>query len=437
VLSRQACLSSGGLFQGVGTACVSGNCPCDPPAYHTACQRCDYGTPTSQCDYGEYCCAGYCEPSPCVEPLALESFVPYAAPTASDIAVVMAFFRPVEFQKPLENAKRVLADMRAAGIPVFVCELLYPGQESVLPSPSLVLRAKAPMFHCENLWNVMASHVPPQYTKFIFMDTDLRFSRPDWLDRCSRLLENCDVLQPMAVCDWGDMVRPSTAAQFCERGDWDLGKAHPGFAMGIRRDYWEKIGGIYCGGTLGCNDVINWASFTKAWKAARHSGKAMTPEAESRRSLPQARIGYLRGCRVKHMPHGSRRNRQYQSRYQEYAMSGGVTPNADGVLEWDREEDAATARRYFASRAEDGGAGTELKLLLGRLGFRVTAQCKCQERADYMDRMGCDWCAEHIVEIDSWLAEEAKKRKLPYISLAGKTLIRLAIRRARQKGNSR
>jgi hypothetical protein len=32
--------------------------------------------------------------------------------------------------------------------------------------------------------------------------------------------------------------------------------------------------------------------------------------------------------------------------------------------------------------------------------------------------------------ISTWLNEEATKRKLPYVELAGKTLIRLAIRQA-------
>jgi hypothetical protein len=83
------------------------------------------------------------------------------------------------------------------------------------------------------------------------------------------------------------------------------------------------------------------------------------------------------------------------------------------------------------------GPGTELKALLKTIGITSSPTCSCNKRAKVMDEKGCDWCEEHIDEIDGWLAEEAKKRKLPYISLAGKTLIRLAIRRARKKGNSR
>jgi hypothetical protein len=83
------------------------------------------------------------------------------------------------------------------------------------------------------------------------------------------------------------------------------------------------------------------------------------------------------------------------------------------------------------------GPGTEMKALLAKIGIVASPTCSCNKRAKVMDEKGCDWCEEHIEEIDGWLAEEAKKRKLPYLSLAGKALIRLAIRRARKKGNSR
>ena len=81
--------------------------------------------------------------------------------------------------------------------------------------------------------------------------------------------------------------------------------------------------------------------------------------------------------------------------------------------------------------------GTEMKALLAKIGIVASPTCSCNKRAKIMDEKGCDWCEEHIEEIDGWLAEEAKKRKLPYLSLAGRALIHLAIRRARKKGNSR
>jgi len=92
---------------------------------------------------------------------------------------------------------------------------------------------------------------------------------------------------------------------------------------------------------------------------------------------------------------------------------------------------------HYPHAQPTAGPGTELKALLKTIGIVASPTCSCNKRARVMDEKGCDWCEQNIDEIDGWLAEEAKKRKLPYISLAGKTLIRLAIRRARKKGNSR
>jgi hypothetical protein len=100
----------------------------------------------------------------------------------------------------------------------------------------------------------------------------------------------------------------------------------------------------------------------------------------------------------------------------------------DAQFVWISEEDYARLKRR--------GPGTELKALLKTIGIVASPTCSCNKRAQIMDEKGCDWCEEHIEEIDGWLAEEAKKRKLPYLSLAGRALIRLAIRRARKRDNS-
>jgi hypothetical protein len=106
----------------------------------------------------------------------------------------------------------------------------------------------------------------------------------------------------------------------------------------------------------------------------------------------------------------------------------------DGKLSLEDNEYRRIAREYAI---QSGGPGTELKALLKTIGITAKPNCSCNKRAKVMDEKGCDWCEENIDEIDGWLAEESKKRKLPYLSLAGKTLIRMAIRRARKKGNGK
>ncbi len=49
-----------------------------------------------------------------------------------------------------------------------------------------------------------------------------------------------------------------------------------------------------------------------------------------------------------------------------------------------------------------------------------------------MDDKGPEWCEANEDTILGWLREEATKRKLPFVDLAGRLLIRRAIRNARK-----
>lgn len=79
------------------------------------------------------------------------------------------------------------------------------------------------------------------------------------------------------------------------------------------------------------------------------------------------------------------------------------------------------------------GAGTELKKLLRMVGIVASPTCGCNAKARKMDSMGLAWCREHVRMIagpDGWLHEEAKKRSLPYLAVAGERLVGMAISRA-------
>lgn len=78
------------------------------------------------------------------------------------------------------------------------------------------------------------------------------------------------------------------------------------------------------------------------------------------------------------------------------------------------------------------GVGTQLKQLLARFGIRSTASCSCNEKARRMDKAGIDWCEANTDTIVGWLREEAAKRQLPFVDMAGRLLVKRAIRNARK-----
>ena len=80
------------------------------------------------------------------------------------------------------------------------------------------------------------------------------------------------------------------------------------------------------------------------------------------------------------------------------------------------------------------GPGTELSKLLKRFGINPTPTCQCRAKAQQMDQWGCDECErpERIDEVVAVMREEAQARGLPFIDIAGRLLVRRAIRNARR-----
>jgi hypothetical protein len=106
-------------------------------------------------------------------------------------------------------------------------------------------------------------------------------------------------------------------------------------------------------------------------------------------------------------------------------------PAIIAIAEWSR---SIFDSRGKSQKAATSGPGTELKKNLAGWPFRITASaaCSCNARAREMDARGIDWCEANIDTIVGWLREEATKRGLPFVDMAGRLLVRRAIRNARK-----
>lgn len=109
----------------------------------------------------------------------------------------------------------------------------------------------------------------------------------------------------------------------------------------------------------------------------------------------------------------------------------------------DYAPDPSIPRNCTGSRAEGTsivetppahGPGAELGKLLKRFGIEPTPTCACRAKAAEMDRWGPDECEkqERIDEVVAVMREEAKARGLPFLDVAGRLLVKRAIRNARR-----
>ena len=80
------------------------------------------------------------------------------------------------------------------------------------------------------------------------------------------------------------------------------------------------------------------------------------------------------------------------------------------------------------------GPGTELSRLLKRIGINPTPTCQCRAMSQKMDQWGPDECErpERIDEVVAVMRAEAEARGLPFVDIAGRMLVRRAIRNARR-----
>lgn len=289
-------------------------------------------------------------------------FKGYSRPKSDDLAVVLCHFSPAGFRRPAENARRVVADMKEAGIPVYPIELVRKGCTQELINPYMVVEADSVMFHKENLLNIAVDSLPERHSKVVFLDADVRFNERDWVDRASAAMESADVMQPMEWCFWSSSRNKISAAEQLARGRrLNVGNVHPGFATGARRDWLARVGGLYDLAVVGNGDACLWHAVGFSMGLG-FSDESLAPylskyrgfdEYKERVQESRPRVASLKGCFAGHMPHGTANRRGYVDRHSMLAGDLSVRRNDQGIYEWIDASNNEQMERYFLSRDED------------------------------------------------------------------------------------
>jgi hypothetical protein len=297
----------------------------------------------------------------------------YVPPTTDDVAVLICFFNPINFKRPLKNLLYVRHILREQGIPCYVIECVFTGRKSQIPEADVIVHSATPMFYKEQLFNRLEKHVPEHFTKLVFIDNDIVFEAPDWVDQVSFALENHDVIMPYETACWLTPDNISIAARKKNLA-WALKNHvpfrslytyHPGFAWAMRRDFFRSIGGFFDKKFLGAGDVAFGATFipgiTEKALSTFTGQSAVVDSYLGYYKIVQARkprLGYL-GFDAYHLFHGLRTKRGYMTRYAKipHILKRGFEAftiiNEDGLYEFTDPELIEHAIQYFAARDED------------------------------------------------------------------------------------
>jgi hypothetical protein len=226
----------------------------------------------------------------------------------------------------------------------------------MLASPTLRFRSKSSLFYKEALWNRLEQAIPQQYTKICFLDSDIIFDRPDWLDEISRLLDTHDVVHPFKIChrlNHNFQVDISTSS--CLSNINNLAWKDHGFGWCLTREFFKKICGFFDKCLLGNGD----AYFGRCIINAKENTYPLIHHKylEYMANFSEIRSTYL-SSNIYHLYHGTLNKRGYHERMEmlkniQSDWNSIYILNTDGF--WELKDPAINSKfiEYFKSREED------------------------------------------------------------------------------------
>lgn len=288
--------------------------------------------------------------------------IQYNVPTRNDTAVLMVFFNPAQSFRIIQNLLYVKQKLDAAHIPYFIGELTYNNTPPMLaPAENIFqMRSTSYMFSKENIAHMMLQQEPlARYSKYVLLDCDVVFEDPSWLDSTSLALDTCDVVQAFTYVNQLNIKFKCDDIKTSIVNDSHVG--HTGYAWAFRRDWYERVGGLYEYALIGGGDkcLAHMAGVELQWIAKPYLGDLPPPQ-------PDTRTSCLPGT-IWHLPHGTHEKRKYIERADILSnamrslrisyLRDAVERNADGIFEWKTPYKAtmnALMLHYFKSREDDG-----------------------------------------------------------------------------------
>lgn len=189
-----------------------------------------------------------------------------SARTDGPLAVITCHFNFGKFDRPRQNLCRFSRQMETAGIPVYGVELHL---EDEIPFTQewdnwiqIACGIESVMFQKERLLNIIEKAVPDHHRMLAWIDADVMFMSPRWIDDTVEILSRYEVAQ---LFRFAHLTKRNGMIERAWRGaaavvNADPNHGHTGFAWAARRELW-KNGGLYDGNISGSGDVFMAAAF--------------------------------------------------------------------------------------------------------------------------------------------------------------------------------
>jgi hypothetical protein len=286
----------------------------------------------------------------------------HVTPITSQLYVVTVVTNPMRYYVRYKLYQAFAKMVEESGAILYTVELALRDRHFEVTDPAnprhIQLRSPEILWHKENLINIGMSRLPQDAEYVAWIDADIQFARPDWVQETLHQLQIYKVVQmwshsidygpehqPIAQCGslfasylkdrqvLQPIVRHANAQQRNPGSYPFKGLMHTGYAWAARRSAINDLGGLGDIGILGSGD--------------RHMAYALLGQVD--RSFPlgisksyvdywnrwqdraeryiQRKVGVVNGT-ANHYWHGSKQHRRYQDRW-KILVQDGYNPDLD------------------------------------------------------------------------------------------------------------
>jgi hypothetical protein len=305
-------------------------------------------------------------------------------PINSPLYVITCISNPVRYKVRYHLYRQFEKYINDSGAILYTIEQSFGHREFEVTDPSnphhIRVRTQSELWHKENLLNLLMQRLPDDWEYVAWIDADVMFARPDWVEETLQLLQHYSIIQMFSQASDLDphtrLLNQRDGVIYGWRGDHCGplkrrygGNNHPGYAWAARRETIDLLGGLIDWGIVGSADwhmacglvgQIEKSLYPALYDKCPVYVQWCEDWAERAKRLVRYNVGYMDGL-ILHYWHGRKQNRGYFDRWR-IITENHFNPLVDLKRDWQgvwqltdknhrlRDE----LRAYFNSRDEDG-----------------------------------------------------------------------------------
>ena len=298
----------------------------------------------------------------------------------ADLHVVTCVVNPQRYQSRYRLYKEFEKRAIDAGAKLTTVEASFGERPLELPDTPGVryvpLQTTTELWHKEAMLNAGIARLPEDWKYVAWIDSDITFARPDWVEETIHQLQHYDVIQMFSqardLSPKHTQLHDHKGFVYSWQNGLNSGKGyntwHPGFAWAARREAINKMGGLFDYAIAGAADRhMSCALIGRIEDSFPDALKVTCPRYYEKLLIFQDRvlenirknIGFMDGL-ILHGWHGNKADRRYMDRWQ-ILMKTGYNPDLDLKRDWQglwqltgrSTELRDKLREYFRQRDED------------------------------------------------------------------------------------